>query len=61
MYFDYCQLLSQVLRVSQTPMKPTLTFSDGWWFNGVNYKEDKAAAIKAREDYYNPNDLDGVL
>lgn len=64
MILDYCQLLSEVLssQKENIPMKPSLTFNkDGWSFNGMNFGNDEAAAKRARDDYYNPNDLIDVL
>lgn len=50
-----------------TPKKsfpPSLTFDrSGWWFDGINYGSDEAAAKKARDVYYgkDADDLEGVL
>lgn len=62
---DYCQILRRVLLAThKTELKPTLTFNDssGWWFDGVCYGKDEAAAVGARNRYYNnPDDLENVL
>jgi hypothetical protein len=61
--YDYIQILARLMSATSTPMRPTLTFNDssGWWFNNVCYGENKAAAVKAREEFNNADDLKDVL